>query len=103
MVEDKEEDDEVEDVGEKEKFEEKVVEEEEEEGETDKPKEEGPSEGEFIWRPGKELMVEEATRHPLPAPYPQRLKRHQQETKSQQFLKLFKQVKINLLLLEVIK
>ena len=59
-------------------------------GEIDKPKKEGPSEGDFIQRPGKEPMVEEAIRHPLLAEYPQRLKRDQQETKSQQFLELFK-------------
>ena len=48
-------------------------------------------------------MVEESTKHPLPALYPQRLKKDKQEMQSQQFLELFKQVKINLPLLEVIK
>ena len=80
-----------------------MVEEEELKGKIDKPEKEGPSEGEFIRRPGKEPMIEEAIRHHLLAPYPQRLKRDRQETKSQQFLELFKQVKINLPLLEVIK
>ena len=53
------------------------------EGKTDKSKKERPSEGDFIQRSGKEQMVEEAARHPLLAIYPQRLKRDQQETKSQ--------------------
>ena len=83
MVVDEEEEDEVEDLGEKDKSKEKVVEEEELEGETNKPEKEEPSEGEFIWRLGKELMIEEATMHPLPVSYPQRLKRDQQEIKSQ--------------------
>ena len=82
MVED-EEDDEVDEVGKSEKSKERVVKEEEIEGETDKPEKEGPSEGKFVRRPGKEPMVEEATRHPLPAPYPKRLKMDQQEIKSQ--------------------
>ena len=44
----------------------------------------------FVRRPGKEPMVEEATKYPLSAPYPQRLKKDKQEMQSQQFLKLFK-------------
>ena len=44
MVENEKEDDEVENLGEKDKFEEKVLEEEELEGETDKPEKEGFSE-----------------------------------------------------------
>ena len=48
MVEDEEKEDEVEDLGEKDKSKEKVVEEEDLEGKTDKPKREEPSEGEFI-------------------------------------------------------
>ena len=48
-------------------------------------------------------MIEEATMQPLLAPFPQRLQKDKQETQSQQFLELFKQVKINLPLLEVIK
>ena len=47
-----------------------MVKEEEQKGETNKPEEDKPDDGEFIRRPGKEPMVEERTKHPLPAPYP---------------------------------
>ena len=59
-------------------------------GKTYNPEEEKSDEGEFILRTGKEPMVEEATKRPLRAPYIQRLKKPLQETKSQQFLELFK-------------
>ena len=39
----------------------------------------------------------------MPAPFPQRLQKDKQDTQSQQFLELFKQVKINLPLLKVNK
>ena len=60
-----------------------MVEEEDKEGETDKLEEEESSKDEFSQRPSKELMIEEAPRHPLPTLYPQRLKKLQQETKSE--------------------
>ena len=69
MVEDEELFNEVEDSGENEKSGEKVVE-KEVEGEIDKLIEEGPNEGEFIRRLGKESIIKEATRHPLSGPYP---------------------------------
>ena len=53
-------------------------------------------------RPGKEPQPDEAPKNPFPAPYPQRLRKPQKATKSQEFLELFKQVKINLLLLDAI-
>ena len=51
----------------------------------------------------KNRQIEEATTQPLPAPFPHRLQKDKQETPSQQFLEFFKQVKINLPLLEMIK
>ena len=71
-----------------------------EKGETDEPIK---NDGEFIRRPVKEPMVVETPIQPLPAPFPQRLQKNKQDEQSQQFLELFKQVKINLPLLEVIK
>ena len=70
MVVDEEEEDAVEDLGEKDKSEEKVVEEEELEGEIDEPEKERPSEGEVVQMLGKESMVEEVTKHPLIVLYP---------------------------------
>ena len=52
-----------------------MVKEEEKEGEIDKLDEDEPNEGEFSRRPGKEPMIEEPPRHPLPVPYPHRLKK----------------------------
>ena len=52
---------------------------------------------------GEEPSKDEPPNVPLPAPYPQRLKKITQEDKSQDILELFKQVKINLPLLEAIK
>ena len=60
---------------------ERVIE-EEVEGEIDEPEKKRPTKGEFMLSPGKEPIVEEATKHPLPAPYPQRLKKDKQETQS---------------------
>ena len=48
-------------------------------------------------------MVNETPIQPLPVPFPQRLQKAKQDEQSQQFLELFKQVKINLPLLEAIK
>ena len=56
-----------------------MVEEEEVEGETDEPKKERPTEGEFLQKPGKQPVVEEATKYPLPIVYPQRLNKDKQE------------------------
>ena len=54
-------------------------------------------------RPGKEPIVEEIPKCPIPAPYPQWLRKPHNESKSQEFLELFTQVKINLSLLDAIK
>ena len=67
----------------------------EEEGTKDEPIIVDSINGEFTRQPGKELVIEEVTTKPLLAP--------KQDTQSQRFLELFKQVKINLPLLEVIK
>ena len=63
----------------------------EREGEIVDPKVNNPEEDEeFKRRLGKEPLIEETPKCPFPAPYPQRLKMPQQNTKSQEFLELFK-------------
>ena len=76
---------------------------EEEKGKKEEPMKNDSIDGEFTRRPSKELMIVETMTQPLPAPFPQRLQKDKQDVQSQQFLELFKQVKINLPLLEVIK
>ena len=72
---------------------------EEEEGTTDKPNQEEILREDFAEGQSKD----EPPQVSLPAPYPQRLRKITQEDKSQDILELFKQVKINLLLLYAIK
>ena len=64
----------MEDLEEKDESEDRVVKKKELEGEIDEPKKERPNEGEFVQRPGKERMVEEATKHSLPALLPSEVK-----------------------------
>ena len=47
--------------------------------------------------------MEETPKYSIPTPYPQRLRKLQNDSKSQEFLELFKQVKINIPLLDAIK
>ena len=51
----------------------------------------------------EELIVEETPKYLIPAPYPRRLRKPQNDSNSQEFLELFKQVKINIPLLNAIK
>ena len=78
--------------------EEKEEQKEKDEGTSDKPEKEEISRE----RSGEEQIREELPKVSLPAPYPQRLRKITQDDKSQEILELFKQVKINLQLLEAI-
>ena len=89
VIQGKEKDKGVKNLEEKDEPEDRVVEDKLED-KTYVPIKERPTKWEFIRRLGKEPMVEDATKHPLPVPYPQRLKKDKQEMQSQQFFELFK-------------
>ena len=67
--------DELESLVDKDQPEEMVVDERKGNGEKDEPEKDDSTKGEFTRWPSKEPMIEEATKQPLPAPYPQRLKK----------------------------
>ena len=76
-----EKEEEVENLEENDEPEERLVE-NEVKGETEEPEKDNSTNGEIIRRPGKEHMIEEAIKQPLPTPYCQRLKKDKQETQS---------------------
>ena len=73
------------------------------EGEADKVEEEPPKEEKEERKAEDEPIIEETPKYPIPTPYLQRLRKLQNDRKSQEVLELFKQVKINLQLLDAIK